>query len=133
MAALLNGWRGWLLGILATIIGSLVIQGIAFQRETREQLARDSEVLKILRERQDNLIKYFNERIGDREKQVDRELATLDARLTRTLDLLDETNKKITSAPEIGRELRDRDAAILRLEKRLEDLERRGRSKAQNE
>src|SRR5262245_25317639 len=133
VAALRNGgWRNWVLGIIATIVGSLVLNGITFQRDTREALARDSELIKILRERQDNLIKYFNERITDRTIQTDKELAALDARITRTLELLDLIDKKITSAPEIGRELRDRDAAILRMEKRVEDLERRGRSKAQN-
>ena len=46
MAAALNGWRGWVLGIVATLLVSLVINGISFQRETREHLAQLEERLK---------------------------------------------------------------------------------------
>lgn len=125
MAAVLNGWRGWLLGIAATIIGTLIINGIAFQRETRETLARHSELMKRNQERADNILKYLEQRVAERTAQTERETAILDARLNKALELLDETNKKIVGAPDIGRELFQRDEAIRRLERHVEELEKR--------
>jgi hypothetical protein len=78
-----NGaWRTWLLGIAATLLVTLITNGILFQRDTREQLSTNEERIKALE--------------------------------TRARDA-------------IIREFKQRDDAILRLEKRIEQLEQRAR------
>ena len=82
-----NGWRGWVLGIVATLIVGAITNGIVFQRDTREVLARHSDEIKHLQMRDENIIKYLQQFADQRSNTSD--------------------------------------AAILRLEKRMEELERR--------
>ena len=68
-----NGnWRTWLLGIVATLVTAFITNGIVFQRDTREQLAKQSEQIANIETRADNIIKYLNEKITRLELHVDR-------------------------------------------------------------
>lgn len=90
MAGPLNGgWQKWVMGIGATIVGSLVINGIVFQRETRKEIAENHVKIERLEQRDENIIKYLQQL----------------------------SNERINSV----------DAAMSRLEKRIEELERRSR------
>ena len=106
MAALKNvtsngSWKTWLLGIVATLVTAAVTNGIMFQRETRESLATHTDQIKHLQMRDENIIKYLQQRIEDR------------------------TVGPPFNRPDADRELHIRDLAIERLEKRIENLEKR--------
>ena len=76
-----NGaWRNWLLGIVATIVATLVVNGIAFQRDTKEKMATNEQRIRavettsratIIREfeRQDKQIERLERRIEQLEKR----------------------------------------------------------------
>lgn len=102
MSRLLQDGRNWLLGVAATIIATLVINGIVFQRETRETLARQSEHLT-----------YLDRANEAQNRRLDKIVEALDAIYSRLSGL----------APE--RELKERDARFERIERRIEELERR--------
>lgn len=94
--ALDNGaWKNWLLGIVGTILASLIVNAIAFQRATRENIATNEERIKALERRDEQIIKYFQQRIEE--------------------------------------QMRYRDAADVRIEKRLEELEKRSGMRLQSE
>lgn len=64
-----NAWRNWALGILATIIATLVVQGLAFQREMRSAIDINEQRIKTLETRaRDAIIREF-ERV---DKRLDR-------------------------------------------------------------
>ncbi len=68
----INGsWRGWLLGIVATLIASLIGSGILFQRETREQLAQQKEQLRNIEIRGLATLHNVEQRIERLERHVD--------------------------------------------------------------
>jgi Flp pilus assembly protein TadB len=77
----MNGnWRGWLLGIVATMIAAAIGNAILFQRDTREQLATINERMKRNDERADNILKYLRERIDERIQQIERRIDKLEQR-----------------------------------------------------
>jgi peptidoglycan hydrolase CwlO-like protein len=90
------GWRGWLLGIGATVLATLIINGISFQRDTRKDLTANEVKIKNLEQRLENILKYLSQRMDELHD------------VSNTAD--DQINK------DIGR-----------LEKRVEELEKRGR------
>jgi hypothetical protein len=62
-------WRPWVLGIVATLVASLITNGILFQRDTREKLSTNEERIKALETRaRDAIIREF-QRI---EKRLDK-------------------------------------------------------------
>jgi hypothetical protein len=62
-------WRNWALGIAATIIGTLTVQGLAFQREMRSAIDINEQRIKALETRaRDAIIREF-ERV---DKRLDR-------------------------------------------------------------
>lgn len=69
------GWQRWLLGIGATVVGSLIINGIVFQRETRKEIAENHVKIERLEQRDENIIKYLqqlsNERMNSLERRID--------------------------------------------------------------
>jgi hypothetical protein len=89
MAIANGGWQKWVMGIGATIVGSLVVNGIVFQRETRKEIAENHIKIERLEQRDENIIKYLQQLSESRIHAVD--------------------------------------AAIARMEKRIEELERRSR------
>ena len=89
-----GGWQKWVLGIGATMIGSLIVSGITFQRETRREIAENNVEIHQLQARDENIIKYVGQRMDER----------------------------LNAAHEA---LLQRDTTIQRLEKRIEELERR--------
>jgi hypothetical protein len=62
-----NGmWRNWALGIAATLIVSLIINGITFQRDTKEKLATNEARIRALETRaREAIIREF-ERVDKR-------------------------------------------------------------------
>jgi hypothetical protein len=65
-----NGaWKNWMLGILATLMVSLITNDIVFQRDTRAKLSTNEERIKALETRaRDAIIREF-ERV---ERRLDR-------------------------------------------------------------
>jgi hypothetical protein len=110
--ALQNGnWKTWMLGIVATIIATFVGNGILFQRETRETIAHLEERLKGIEGRgRDALI---------------REFARHDQRMDNIVGVIGNMQNTIPTNTEVGQQLRERDGAIQRLERRVEELEKR--------
>jgi hypothetical protein len=119
MASLVNGWRGWLLGIMATIVGSLIINGIAFQRDTRATLAQYSEQMKRNAERADNILKYLEQRVAERTANTEKEFTTRDRRMDKIVEALDSLYSRVTEHD------RAREAELERLRNRIEELEKR--------
>lgn len=74
MAAPGNGngglqWRSWALGIAATVMATLIVQGLAFQREMRSAIDINEQRIKALETRaRDAIIREF-ERV---DKRLDR-------------------------------------------------------------
>lgn len=62
-------WRQWVLGIAATVMGTLIIQGLTFQREMRSAIDINEQRIKALETRaRDAIIREF-ERV---DKRLDR-------------------------------------------------------------
>ena len=81
MAAIANGWRGWLLGIVATLVVAAISNGIIFQRDTRESLAKHTDEIKHLQQRDENIIKYLQQFSEQRSSAVDAAMARLEKRI----------------------------------------------------
>ena len=80
-----NGaWRTWLLGIVATIVATLIVNNIAFQRDTKEKMATNEQRIKAM-----------------------------------------ETTSRATLIREFERVDKQHNDAIARLERRIEQLEKR--------
>lgn len=94
-----GGWQKWVVGIVGTLVGTLIINDIAFQRDTREQLSVIGAKLKFADERETSVIKHLEQRIDER------------------------TTIPFNRA-DADRELHQRDMLIQRLEQRIEALER---------
>jgi hypothetical protein len=85
-----NGaWRTWLLGIVATLITTIIVNGISFQRETRESIATNEQRIKaiettsratIIREfdRQDKLLNEAAQRVDRRLDALERRIEALE-------------------------------------------------------
>lgn len=68
----MNGsWRSWLLGICALLVVSLITNDLLFQRQTREQLAKQEQQIKSLESRDTNIIKYFLDNLNRLERHID--------------------------------------------------------------
>jgi prefoldin subunit 5 len=79
-----NGnWRGWALGIVASLVATAVGSGILFQRETREQLATLSDQVKHLQQRDENIIKYLQQLSGGEFRSRDEAIHRLEQRIER--------------------------------------------------
>ena len=96
-----NGnWRGWLLGIVATLIATMIGNDILFQRETREAIARHDEQLKRNSEKAANILKYLEQRIMERtgipfnREDADREFKLRDDQARKLEHRVDELEKK---------------------------------------
>lgn len=62
-------WRPWVLGIAATVMGTLIVQGLTFQREMRSAIDINEQRIKALETRaRDAIIREF-ERV---DKRLDR-------------------------------------------------------------
>lgn len=81
MAAFGDGWRGWLLGIVATLIAGIVTNGIIFQRETRKDIAENNVRILQLQQRDENIIKYLQQLSETRINSVDAAMARLEKRI----------------------------------------------------
>lgn len=68
-------WRNWALGVAATIIGTLIVQGLAFQREMRSAIDINEQRIKFIETRgRDTLIREFANRdaaIQELKKRLD--------------------------------------------------------------
>lgn len=71
-----GSWRGWLLGIVATIVASLVVSGLAFQRDTREKLATNEERIKFIETRTRD---YIEREFKHRDDSLERLLKRIEA------------------------------------------------------
>jgi hypothetical protein len=81
---LMNGnWRGWALGIVASLVATAVGSGILFQRETREQLATVSDQIKHLQQRDENIIKYLQQLVASDMLGRDERIKSLEQRIDR--------------------------------------------------
>jgi hypothetical protein len=81
---LMNGnWRGWALGIVASLVATAVGSGILFQRETREQLATLSDQVKHLQQRDENIIKYLQQLVASDMVGRDERIRGLEQRIDR--------------------------------------------------
>jgi hypothetical protein len=107
-----NGaWKGWLLGIVGTLIATAITNGILFQRQVKEQIAHNEERLKFLETRaRDTIIREFD-RV---DKRIDGIVGAIGA-----IDNLKPSNS------EVGQQLYARDITIQSLEKRVEKLEQK--------
>jgi hypothetical protein len=83
MASIANGgsWQKWLLGISATVAGSLIINGIVFQRETRKEIAENHVKIERLEQRDENIIKYLEQFSTERMRAVDAAMQRLEKRI----------------------------------------------------
>ena len=82
MASIANGgWQKWVLGIGATMIGSLVVNGIVFQRETRREIAENHVKIERLEQRDENIIKYLEQFSKERMSAVDAAMQRLERRI----------------------------------------------------
>lgn len=97
MAGPLNGgWQKWVLGISATIVGSLVVNGIVFQRETRQKIAENEVKITQLQVRDENIIKYIGQRLDERLTAAHNELLQRDLtiqRLEKRIDALESRSR----------------------------------------
>lgn len=75
------GWQRWLLGISATIAGSLVINTILFQREARKDIAENNVKIQQLQQRDENIIKYLEQFSKERMSAVDAAMNRLEKRI----------------------------------------------------
>lgn len=89
-----GGWQKWVLGIGATIAGTIFVNTIVFQREARRDIAENNVRIEQLKSRDENIIKFINQRLDER---------------------LEAAHQAVLQ----------RDATIARLEKRIEEIERR--------
>lgn len=79
-----NGaWRNWLLGIVGTIIASLLVSNIAFQREMRMHIATNEQRIKQLELRDENIIKFMQQRADEQIKFRDDLIQRLERRIER--------------------------------------------------
>lgn len=88
--AFTNGaWRNWLLGVVATIVASLVINGISFQRDTKEKMATNEQRIRAIEttsratiirefERQDKQLLEAAQRYERRLDQLERRIEALE-------------------------------------------------------
>jgi demethoxyubiquinone hydroxylase (CLK1/Coq7/Cat5 family) len=76
-----KGWQRWLLGIGATVAGSLIVNGIVFQRDVREQMAKHTDEIKHLQQRDENIIKYLEQFSTERMRAVDAAMQRLERRI----------------------------------------------------
>lgn len=90
-----GGWRNWLLGVTATVIGSMVINGIVFQRETRKEIAENGVKIVQLQQRDDNIIKFFSERMDERLLSAHNELVQRDLTIQRLEKRIDELERRV--------------------------------------
>ena len=73
-------WRNWALGVAATIIGTLVVQGLAFQREMRSAIDINEQRIKFIETRgRDSIIREFAAR-DETIKKLERRLELLEQR-----------------------------------------------------
>lgn len=72
-----SGWRGWLLGIGATVLATLIINGIAFQRDTRKDLTANEVKIKNLEQRFENILKYLTKMLQDRAEHIEADVERL--------------------------------------------------------
>jgi hypothetical protein len=81
--ALSNGaWRSWLLGIIATIVATLIVNNIAFQRDTKEKMATNEQRIRSMETTsRDTIIREF--------ERQDKQLADAAQRFERRLDALE--------------------------------------------
>lgn len=80
-------WRNWALGVTATIIATLVVQGLAFQREMRSAIDINEQRIKALES---------DKRLDRARDALIRELAVRDEtvrKLERRLELLEQRMK----------------------------------------
>lgn len=75
------GWRSWLLGIGATILATLILNGIAFQRDARKDLSENAVKINYLEQRSENTIKYISFMLDERTKSLEQLIQQLDRRL----------------------------------------------------
>ena len=82
MASIANGgWQKWVLGIGATLAGSLILNGIVFQRETRKEIAENHVKIERLEQRDENIIKYLEQFSTERMRAVDAAMNRLEKRI----------------------------------------------------
>jgi hypothetical protein len=111
-----NGaWKGWLLGIVGTLIATAVTNGIIFQRQVKEQIAHNEERLKVLE----------TQRLPIARDQIVREFARQDKRIDNIVGAIGALENTHPTNTEVGQQLRQRDLAIQHLEQRIERLEKR--------
>jgi hypothetical protein len=94
-APIVNGsWQKWVMGIGATVAGSLIINGIVFQREARKDIAENNVKILQLQQRDENIIKYIALRLDERLREAHTELIQRDMLIQRLERRLDELEKR---------------------------------------
>lgn len=76
-----TAWQRWLLGIGATILASLVINGIAFQRDVRQGMSENKVRIDNLERRDENIIKFLQQRINEHGQLLEQRLEQIEKRL----------------------------------------------------
>jgi coproporphyrinogen III oxidase-like Fe-S oxidoreductase len=77
-----NGWNNKvglaLLGIGATAIGTLLINSITFQRDARQEMRESKVRIEHLEKRDENIIKYMQQRIDEHMRRIDQRIEVLE-------------------------------------------------------
>jgi coproporphyrinogen III oxidase-like Fe-S oxidoreductase len=77
-----NGWTNKvglaLLGIGATAIGTLLINSITFQRDARQEMRESKVRIEHLEKRDENIIKYMQQRIDEHMRRIDQRIEVLE-------------------------------------------------------
>lgn len=76
-----SGWRGWLLGIGATVAATLIVNGIAFQRDTRKDLTENEVRIKNLEVRFENILKYLVMVMDERTEHIKTDIERAEKRI----------------------------------------------------
>jgi hypothetical protein len=76
-----GAWRGWLLGIGATVMATLIINGIAFQRDVRKDISELEVKVMYLEQRSERTIKYLTERMDERAEHLEANIERLEKRI----------------------------------------------------
>jgi hypothetical protein len=107
-----NGaWKGWLLGIVGTLIATAITNGILFQRQVKEQIAINEQRLKYLETRA--------------RETIIREFARQDQRMDNIVAAIANLANTVPTNTDVGQQLHQRDIEIQHLQQRIEKLERK--------
>ena len=89
-----GGWQKWVLGIGATIAGTIFVNTIVFQREARRDIAENNVKITQLQARDENIIKFIGQRMDERLTAAHNELLQRDATIERLEKRIEELERR---------------------------------------